>query len=175
MSEILKAVAAASVKEVDAGGLHWRIKTVSSADLARVGFAWLAMATPDGNGEDADDDGDMAKMLSRMKSEQMVELAKLKDAMIAAGLIAIGHGDEWDDVKITLRQSEEDADNGVLWVGSLPADVDNFLFTEIMSLSTDGGAAADRLAGFRKSGKRRNAGTSGRSRAKVRSTPAHGT
>ena len=47
MSGVLGAVRAASVTEIEVDSLHYRVRRVSSADLARVGFAWLSMATPD--------------------------------------------------------------------------------------------------------------------------------
>ena len=170
-NNILSAVRGASIEEIELAGLTWRIRRVASADLARVGFAWLAMATPDSAMKKNGKDLDLTTMLSRAKPDKLVELAHLKDAMIAAGLLAIGHEGEWDEVTITLKQSEEDADAGVLWIGSLPAEVDNELFTAIMNLSTDGGKAGEILSSFRN--KSRDAGSSGRRSKKIRVGPGN--
>lgn len=153
MPGILHAIRDASIQELELKGFHWRIRKICSADLARVGFAWLSMASPDdaSNAETPD----LSAALKRADKGKLVELAALKDAVIAASLVAIGHDGEWDECRITLKQSEEDPEKGVIWVGSLPADVDNELFTGIMELSTDGGLAAERLASFR--GQPRNA------------------
>jgi translation elongation factor EF-1beta len=172
---ILEAVLASSTDIVQACGLHFKIKKVSSADLVGVGFAWLAMAMPD-NGEV--NEQDLAAALSRMPKDKIVEMAKLKDAMIAAGLVAIGKSIEdsdeieWDQVQITLKRSEENVKDGKLWVGTLPADVDNVLFQAIMSLSTDGGTASDKIASFR--GPARNARSTRRRGKKVQRTASPG-
>ena len=146
MPGILHAIRDASIQELELKGFHWRIRKICSADLARVGFAWLSMASPDdaSNAETPD----LSAALKRADKGKLVELAALKDAVIAASLVAIGHDGEWDECRITLKQSEEDPEKGVIWVGSLPADVDNELFTGIMELSTDQDEAAKRLAGF---------------------------
>ena len=57
--------------------------------------------------------------------------------------------DEWEDVKPTLDRDKSNAAEGVIWVGSIPSPVSDSLFAEIMSLSTDGGAALERLRSFR--------------------------
>jgi|TARA_R110000824_G_scaffold168242_2_gene345278 hypothetical protein len=149
MSKILQAVRDASTDVLTIGGFEFRIRRVCSADLARVGFAWLSMATPDADGDGAGPSMDMMAALKRADEKKLVQLAALKDAVVAAGLVAIGHGGTWDECQVTLKQSEEDADKGIIWIGSLPADVDNEIFAGVMSLSTDGGNAATRLQSFR--------------------------
>lgn len=148
MSKLLHAIKDASIQEIEIDGLFWRIRRVASSDLAKVGFAWLSFATPE-NGEDPD--VDMNALLKRANESKLIELAKLKDAIICAGLVAIGHDGNWDDCQVTLRQSEENIENGVIWIGSLPANADNELFTAIMNLSTEGGKAGEILANFRAS------------------------
>jgi|TARA_R110000824_G_scaffold171454_3_gene349072 hypothetical protein len=146
MSSVLGAVKSASIKEIEIDEIKYRVRRVSSADLARVGFAWLSMASPE---DDSSGSPDIQKMLQRASESKLVELAKLKDAIIAAGLIAIGHKDFWDECRVTLKQSEEDIENGVLWVGSLPAgEADNKIFETIINLSTEGGKVAERLSSF---------------------------
>ena len=149
MSNLLNAVKEASTDVLEIGGFKWRVRRVSSADLARVGFAWLAMASPEDAKAGAEGQLDITAALQRADEKKLVHMAALKDAVVAAGLMAIGHGDTWDECQVTLKKSEEDADKGIIWIGSLPADVDNEIFAAIMSLSTDGGMAAERLASFR--------------------------
>lgn len=170
MPGILHAIRDSSIQELDIQGFRWRIRKVCSADLARVGFAWLSMASPDAAADAPTPD--LKAALGRADEGKLVQLAALKDAIIAAGLLAIGHDDQWEECTVTLKQSEEDADKGILWVGSLPADADNELFTAIMSLSTDGGSAADRLASFR--GQPRNADTAGHSGEAIRGSASSG-
>ena len=163
MSKLLGAIRDASVQEVEIDGLSWRIRRVASSDLAKVGFAWLSFATPE-NGEESD--VDMSALLKRANESKLIELAKLKDAIICAGLLAIGHEGNWDECQVTLRQSEENIQNGVIWVGSLPANADNELFTAIMNLSTEGGKAGQILANFRAS--TGNANSTGRHKPSLR-------
>jgi hypothetical protein len=135
---IIQAIKESSTDEIEAAGLFWRVRRICSADLARVGFAALAMATP----EQAANDQDL-------------------DATVCAGVYSVGDQDgNWDDLTCSIDKAKEDPDNGVLWVGSLPAGVTDVLFSRIMELSTDGEEAAKRLASFR-SGHVDRAGGSG--------------
>lgn len=143
---ILHAIRNASIDEVEAGGLFWRVRRICSADLAKVGFAAMAMATPE-----TDEGMDVDAMMKRINPKQAADLAALQEATVAAGTMAVGDGEgAWDDLKLVIDKTREDPDTGVLWVGSLPAGVSDQLFTRIMSLSTDGEEAAKRLASFRK-------------------------
>ena len=143
---ILHAIRNASIDEVEAGGLIWRVRRICSADLAKVGFAAMAMATPE-----TDEDMDVDAMMKRINPKQAADLAALQEATVAAGTMAVGDGEgAWDDLKLVIDKSKEDPDKGVLWVGSMPAGVSDKLFTRIMALSTDENEAATRLAGFRK-------------------------
>ena len=128
---LLHEIRNASIDEVEAVGLVFRVRRICSADLAKVGFAALAMATPE-----AADDGFDAD-------------AALQQATVAAGVMAVGdQNGNWDDLKLTIHKEKEAPDNGVLWVGSLPPGASEVLFSRIMELSTDQEEAAKRLAGF---------------------------
>ena len=143
---ILHAIRNASIDEIEVAGLLWRVRRICSADLAKVGFAAMAMATPEAD----DDDMDVDAMMKRINPKQAADMASLQEATVAAGTMAVGDGQgNWDDLKLVIDKTREDADAGVLWVGSLPAGVSDQLFTRIMSLSTDGEEAAKRLASFR--------------------------
>ena len=78
-------------------------------------------------------------------------MAKLKDAIIASGLMAVGDPatGEWENVEPVISREDSDPENGKLWVGSLPTEIGDVVFAEIMNLSTDG-AALERLRTFRK-------------------------
>ncbi len=145
---ILEQIKSASTSDVSHAGIDWRIQRITSAHLAKVGFAWLNMVTP---AQGSDDSGqlDLASMFKTASEGQMVELARLKDAVVAAGLVGVGRDGNWEALRVTLRQQDEDLAGGVMWIGSLPAGVDNSLFDDIMQLSTDGGRAADVLSSFR--------------------------
>tara|TARA_R100001082_G_scaffold110714_1_gene91464 strand:- start:987 stop:1508 length:522 start_codon:yes stop_codon:yes gene_type:complete len=147
MTTILHAIENAATDTVEASGMFWRVNKVSSADLARVGFAALAMATP----SDPDDAPETERDLSnRMTPKQAEKLAALQDATVAAGVSAVSEdGEEWTPLRLVIDPARQDADAGVLCVNSLPAGVVAACFEACMALSTDQGAAADRLRSFR--------------------------
>ena len=142
---ILHAIKNASIDEVEAAGLFFRVRRICSADLAKAGVAFLAVASPDDNKEQSAED-----VMNRISPKQAGEMATLQEATVCAGTIAVGDGEQWDDLKLVMDQKKEDPDKGLLWVGGLPAGVVDVLFARIMSLSTDGDEAAERLASFRK-------------------------
>ena len=156
---ILHAIKNASIDEVEAAGLHWRVRRICSADLASAGVAFLAVASPEtGNEQTAEE------VMARVTPKQAKEMATLQEVTVCAGTIAVGDGEKWDDLQLVIDQKKENPDKGILWVGGLPAGVTDVLFTRIMSLSTDGEEAAARLATFR----RGNAPDIGRNRKNVR-------
>ena len=142
---ILHAIKNASIDEVEAAGLFFRVRRICSADLAKAGVAFLAVASPDDNKEQSAEE-----VMNRISPKQAGEMATLQEATVCAGTIAVGDGEQWDDLKRVMDQKKEDPDKGLLWVGGLPAGVVDVLFARIMSLSTDGDEAAERLASFRK-------------------------
>ena len=142
---ILHAIKNASIDEVEAAGLVFRVRRICSADLAKAGVAFLAVASPDDNKEQSAEE-----VMNRISPKQAGEMATLQEATVCAGTIAVGDGEQWDDLKLVMDQKKEDPDKGLLWVGGLPAGVVDVLFARIMSLSTDGDEAAERLASFRK-------------------------
>ena len=170
MGNLLEAIEACSQSEIKAGGMTWRVRKVCSADLARVGHAALAVAqglNPDiAKGEE--DEETAMKAVRQASGRQLETMANLKDAVVAAGLLAVGDekGQNWEDVKVTLKPEQSNAAQGIVWVGSLPTGVSETIFTEIMSLSTDGGAAVERLQTFR--ARARNAARTGSGGKKVR-------
>ena len=171
---ILGEIKSASTHEVKHAGIDWKIQRITSAHLAKVGFAWLHMVTPNEKQDkekQKEQELDLTAIFKTASEGQMVELARLKDAVVAAGLIGVGRDGQWEAVRVTLRNADENLDAGVMWIGSLPADVDNKLFDEIMKLSTDGGRAADVLSSFR--GPARDADSFRPDRPSLRSRTAH--
>lgn len=154
MGTILAAIENSAITEVEAGSMLWRMRKISSADLARVGHAALAMGQmlgtgdPKGGGKAEDD---IAARVAQQPVEQLQTMASLRDAVIAAGLMAVGDPatGEWEDVEGVLDRDKSDPETGKLWVGALPNEVADILFTCCMDLSTDGGAALERLRSFR--------------------------
>ena len=173
MGNILAAIENSGINEVDAGAMLWRVRKICSADLAKVGHAALAMAQglggeKKGKSKKSETDHDKTAQIASQPVEQLQTMAKLKDAIIAAGLMAVGDPatGEWEDVKPVLDRDESDPENGRLWVGSLPTEVSDTIFNEIMELSTDGGAALERLHTFRKA--TRNSANRGSGRKAIR-------
>ena len=148
MTTILHAIQDAASDTVEVSGMFWRVNKVSSSDLARVGFAALAMATPAEDEDAAPAEAD--DIASRMTPKQAEKLAALQDATVAAGVSAVSEdGEEWTPLKLVLDPARQDADAGVLCVNSLPAGVVSACFEACMSLSTDQGRTAEKLRSFR--------------------------
>jgi|21_taG_2_1085346.scaffolds.fasta_scaffold00229_18 hypothetical protein len=173
MGGILNAIEQSATSVVEAGEMNWRVRKISSGDLARVGHAALAVAQgleqPKESAEDTE--GASAEFIKQVASapvKQLETMAKLKDAVVAAGLLAVGDPEtgEWEEVRAVLDVDAGDAKSGRLWVGAIPSDIGDTLFAEIMSLSTDGGKALERLRSFR--GTTGNTASAGPSRKKVR-------
>ena len=150
MTTILHAIQSAATDTVEAAGMHWRVHKVCSADLARVGFAALAMAGAAQREQEGAEEPTPEEMLGKVTPKQAEQLASLQDATVAAGVSAVSEdGEEWEPLKLVIDPKREDADAGVLCVNSLPAGVVTDCFSAIMSLSTDGDRCAERLRSFR--------------------------
>ena len=136
--------------------------------IAALAMGQMMGAGPTGNDGAQADDNTVASKVAAQPVEQLQTMARLKDAVIAAGLMAVGDPatGEWEDVEAVLERDKSAPDDGVLWVGSIPNQVADELFKCCMDLSTDGGAALERLRSFRKA--TRNPTRSRSTRAKVR-------
>ena len=144
---ILHAIQNASIKEVELdNGLTFRIKKICSADIAKAGVAFMAMASPDM------EQMDEAAIMKRLTPEAAGKMAMLQEATVAAGVMSVSAGDDFEDVTLVMEKDKEDPDSGRLWVGSLPAGTMEILFAEVMELSTDGEGASQRLKSFRSAG-----------------------
>ena len=156
MAGLLAAIEASAVNTIEAGEMSWKCRKITSAHLARVGHAALAVAqgmdVPT-NGEKAEEESseDVMAKIAKSSPAQMETMAKLKDAVVAAGLIGVGDPEsgEFTDVKVCMDADDANAKQGIIWVGSIPSAVSDAIFTEVMSLSTDGGRSIQRLRSFR--------------------------
>jgi hypothetical protein len=147
MGSVLDAIAESAYREVEAIGLHWKIGRIRSADLAKVGVAAFAVA---GSGKPEDGPASLA---SQMTPEQAEKLAGYQEAVVCAGVKAVREGQDgtWEDVSLMISEQRSAPKEGRLWIGALPTQAVNELFSAIMDLSTDEGGAAERLASFRES------------------------
>lgn len=150
MGAILHAIAQSSTSEVEASGMFWRVRKVRSADLAEVGVAALQMAQPAAGSEATGAEAEAAAAIKRLSPEQAKKLAGYQEAVVCAGLLAVGDGEAWEEVTLVTAASRANPDKGKLYVGDLPPSVTEVLFAEIMRLSTDAGEAGERLASFRR-------------------------
>ena len=174
------AAAATTVVEAPAGsGLEWRLRKVSSRHVHEARAATLAMLptrasdlrrmasalsglrerVADG-GEELGldellatlDDGGAEVMAQALAAQQAGagKAAERQQAMVAAAVVAVRHeGGEWSNCKVILDGST-DADAGVLSIHDLPPGAEEVLAGAALMVATDGGAALERLAGFRR-------------------------
>ena len=150
MTTILHAIQSAATDTVEAAGMHWKVRKVCSADLAKVGFAALAMTSAAQAAQESTEGATPQDVLNKVTPKQAEQLAGLQDATAAAGITAVSEdGESWEPLKLVIDPKREDPDAGVLCVNSLPAGVVTECFTAIMALSTDDGRAAERLRSFR--------------------------
>ena len=153
----------ASTREVELGGLCWRIIRVSSEDLARAQVALLQILPVDPNtttkkktkGKKSPEDSefaDAASMLRKIGEEGAAKASKMQDAMAVAGVVAVRQdGGEWEEVRLSMKQEDQNPDGAppVLWVGSLPKPLRDQLGTEVIKWTTEDGEAIARLEAFR--------------------------
>mgnify|MGYP003646820825 CR=1 FL=1 len=170
MGNILDQIVDAATSEIEAGGFSWRLMSIASKDLARVGHASLLVAQafkgaeglvdePKTNGKgksrkkaekaESDDSGIPEGFLDRVTGEGLEQMAILKSAVVMAGTVAVGHDGIWEECQIVETRPEQNPDKGRIWIGSLPPGTDDALFAEVMRLSTDAGASISRIAKFR--------------------------
>lgn len=173
------AAAASLVVELPAGsGLEWRLRKVSSREVHAVRAAQLAMLptraadlrrmasalgglrdrlAEGGEGLDAEallgelDDETAEAMASMLSAQQRAGAQSLdrQAALVAAAVTGVRRaGEDWSACRIVL-EGETDAAASVLCIHDLPPGVEEGLAAYALSLATDGGAALERLAGFR--------------------------
>jgi len=147
MGAILHAIAQSSTSEIELAGMFWRCRKVRSADLAEVGVAALQMARASAATDTTE--ADLEGALRRMTPDQAKQIAGYQEAVVCAGLLAVGDGDSWEEVSLVATAGKANPDKGKLYVGDLPPTVTEGVFAEVMRLSTDAGEASERLESFR--------------------------
>ena len=70
---------------------------------------------------------------------------------MCAGVCAVGDPatSDWEECRIVMDESKADPDEGRIWVGSLAARMVQQLANEVVTLSSDDGAAGEALQSFR--------------------------
>jgi hypothetical protein len=160
---IVKLIQSQASKEVEKGGMHWRIKRVRSKDCLRAGLATMVHLAPEDISElDQNNSDDVAKAAKswgeRMTAMTDVQTAKLSDsldALVCAGVIAVSSdGTGWEEIKFTLNEREVDVEKSVLSVDSLPWTLRQELAAEVQLHSREGMEDAKKaVATFRKGAK----------------------
>lgn len=139
MLSIVTALAQAALEDVQAGGLHWRIRRICTADLAEAGGTFLLALRSRREAEDA----------KPPEAREAIQGLRFYDAVVAAGVVAVSKdGVAWEDARVVLPPHASSPAASRLAVGDLPPGVVNVLAPRIVSLSTDGEAGAERLRSF---------------------------
>ncbi len=150
MAGILHALATAAVKQVTLGGVEWRLRRVSSADLARAQAGALALLPVDPAPTKGKAKKSQQKGVQGLSPEALASTAKMAEAMACASVThARAPGAEWEALTLVMDRDKADPDKGRLWVGDLTMSVRQGLFTEAMAHSTEDGEAVERLQSFR--------------------------
>lgn len=159
---IAKALSDNSLKQVESGGLHWKVKRIKSKDLMRAGIASLVHLAPEAllRGEIMDGE-DTEETLQKMQSAWTEKLGSLTDvqqarlydsldAVVCAGVVEVsGDGEKWEAIRFTMKDREHNPDKGVLLIETLPNETRQELAGVIQNHSRAIGGGADALAAFR--------------------------
>ena len=158
---VIQLIQSHSTKDLEAGGLHWRIKRVRSRDVLRAGLATIVQFAPEDiaqiSGDDADEAADKlgatwAQRMAAMTDVQQAKLSDSLDALVCAGVVeASEDGNTWEPIRFTLQEREVNADASVLMVDSLPWPLRQELAAAVQAHSREGMEAEERaLSTFRK-------------------------
>ena len=158
---VIQLIQSQSTKDLEAGGLHWRIKRVRSRDVLRAGLATIVQFAPEDIADMmGDEDGEAAEKLGATWAQKMaamtdVQQAKLSDsldALVCAGVVeASEDGNTWEPIRFTLQEREVNADASVLLVDSLPWPLRQELAAAVQAHSREGMEAEEiALTTFRK-------------------------
>lgn len=148
MTSIAQALAQASTLDVEAGGLHWRVRRLASADLVEAGSSVLLGAR---RGPGPRDEQAVAAAEALLADPTKVrDGLRFFDAVAAAGVVAASAdgGTTWQDLRLVLDFRAHAPASNTVHVSSLLPGVAATLAQAILDLSRDGGAAGERLAGF---------------------------
>lgn len=154
--KLAEAFARAAEKEVliqvGALTLGFRIHRVTSADMLSAGGGFLFAAQPaaaPGPAADAEAQAMRAKLEDRVRKDPN-GIFTFAHALACASVVAGSRdgGTTWEPLRLVMKEGQQNAAAGELYIGNLPLGVPERLMREIVALSTDGGAAGERLASF---------------------------
>jgi hypothetical protein len=171
----------ASIEVVAAGGLEWQIERVANEIPSQRKGYLVMLALPKSETErveeedirerHTDADGRLdavahqrdlqavreARLGHALRDPQhTARLGHIRRALVRAAVIAVrAPGDVWEPVALVEERTAEDrsASPARVWQGRLTTDTVDTLFAAAWSLSTDGGAAVERLERFRGRGR----------------------
>lgn len=163
---IIKDIVRDSADACEAGGFRWRIKKVSSVDLARAGLARLQMLLPISDQKQEvdrikqlpEEEQDEAlqklavKSAAQLDERRLVVFHEHKQAVVAAGVTHVATldaPDKWEACRVTLKEQEQDETKSIVFVANMPGDSLNALFDAIMELSGLTQENGEALATFR--------------------------
>lgn len=158
---IAKLISDNSLKTVESGGLHWKIRRIKSKDLMRAGIATLVHLVPDdlmsaaGSSSSEEDlrsklEASYTSKLAGMSDAQQARLYDSLDAVVCAGVVeASQDGQGWESIRFTMKDKEHNPDKGILLVESLPNQTRQELATAIQAHSRNA-EDVDTVATFRK-------------------------
>ena len=158
---VIAELKAAATETVKAGGFEWKIRKVSSADLAEVGHASLPILPVDllvkqivgpkpskrkaKKQTEAEQVEEWARAIQHMSPKSLRNTKDQEASVVAAGTVAVLNGEGWEPIRMVTGDRESDEANQLLNVRDLPPGVEETLFEAIMSLTSDRGAATDRV------------------------------
>jgi hypothetical protein len=159
---IAKALSDNSLKQVESGGLHWKVKRIKSKDLMRAGIASLVHLAPEAllrgeimDGEDTEETLQKMQLawtekLGSLTDVQQARLYDSLDAVVCAGVVEVsGDGENWEAIRFTMKDREHNPDKGVLLIETLPNETRQELAGIIQNHSRAIGGGAEALAAFR--------------------------
>lgn len=149
---LIESLARAAHDDVEAGGLLWRVRKVSTADLLAAGRAVLTVvpeANLDGDDDEVADAKTIAEIMLSKTDAEMNELYAHQAVVVAAGTIACSDdgGETWEPLVMTVSGGTV-PEKQQLRVADLPYGVEPILFAAIMKLTMDR-EASKRIARFR--------------------------
>jgi len=141
---IASALAQASQDTVEAAGLHWRLRRITSAELMEAGGGILLAVAPRRKGEKAVTAEDLAA-----DPKKLASMHAFNEAVVCAAVQQVSRdGVTWEEITFLLDRRGASPGSGRVHVSALPSAAVTTIAGRVMSLSTDGGAAADRIASF---------------------------
>ncbi len=133
--------------DIQAAGLWWRVRKITSADMVEAGRPMFVAAHVDFRD---------AETVARVVAENMASPAKavegmrFLEAVAVAGLVACSEdGATWEALRLVLDPRQEEPGASRLHVSSLPPGAVEAIAARVLHLTTDGGAASERLGSFR--------------------------